>query len=112
MAVHDNNNGSAEHHSSGSVHHRKVHVHSRHMEDIQKAVLAGEQLESPPVWPKDDKINDLHSKERGGPLMMLICFLGIFVSYFVYGLLQEKMSVYREFRTNLDLAIYLNEFRF
>lgn len=30
-------------------------------------------------------------KRRGGAKLLVICFLGIFVSYFVYGLLQEKM---------------------
>ena len=30
--------------------------------------------------------------DRGGGTVLLVsCFLGIFVSYFVYGLLQEKM---------------------
>lgn len=29
--------------------------------------------------------------KQGSSKMALICFLGIFVSYFIYGLLQEKM---------------------
>ena len=28
---------------------------------------------------------------KGGVLLFLVCFVGIFGSYFVYGLLQEKM---------------------
>ena len=32
----------------------------------------------------------IEGKPAGGHLA-LICFLGIFVSYFIYGLLQEKM---------------------
>ena len=28
---------------------------------------------------------------RGGPRLLAVCFIGIFVSYFIYGLLQEKM---------------------
>lgn len=91
MAVDERpNQTSSEHH----LHHRKTHghhIHSRRMEDIQKAVLAGEQLENAPVRPKDDK--NVHNQEHGGSMLMIACFLGIFVSYFVYGLLQEKMYV-------------------
>ena len=32
----------------------------------------------------------MEDKPAGGKLA-LVCFLGIFVSYFIYGLLQEKM---------------------
>lgn len=85
-------------------HHRKTHghhIHSRRMEDIQKAVLAGEQLENAPARPKGDK--NVHIQEHGGPTLMLACFLGIFVSYFIYGLLQERMYVPSENSTALIL---------
>ena len=34
------------------------------------------------------------SSRSHGPLFLMVCFVGIFVSYFVYGLLQEKMQVF------------------
>lgn len=40
------------------------------------------------------KTTETHAEERGHAkeaLFLFGCFLGIFVSYFVYGLLQEKM---------------------
>ena len=33
--------------------------------------------------------------DHGSPVLLIACFLGIFVSYFIYGLLQEKMYVDR-----------------
>ena len=43
--------------------------------------------------PEVDKIKDSMPMPvtEGGTKKLIICFLGIFVSYFVYGLLQEKM---------------------
>ena len=36
--------------------------------------------------------NDLVMSEHGGSVKLLVvCFVGIFVSYFIYALLQEKM---------------------
>ena len=74
------------------AHHRQAHgrhIHARRMEDIQKAVLAGEDVESPGSKSREER--NIHSHETGGTLLIISCFLGIFISYFVYGLLQEKM---------------------
>lgn len=30
-------------------------------------------------------------KKGGGTRLIIVCFVGIFVSYFIYGLVQEKM---------------------
>ncbi len=30
-------------------------------------------------------------KKKGGTRLIVVCFVGIFVSYFIYGLVQEKM---------------------
>ncbi len=30
-------------------------------------------------------------KKKAGSKLLVVCFLGIFVSYFIYGLVQEKM---------------------
>ena len=54
----------------------------------------------PPRKSEEDKERskqEIHTKmegasaQQGGGKVALCCFLGIFISYFIYGLLQEKM---------------------
>ena len=43
--------------------------------------------------PEQDKVQveTMAQPADGSTLKLLVCFAGIFISYFVYGLLQEKM---------------------
>ncbi|KAK2145698.1 hypothetical protein LSH36_662g02056 [Paralvinella palmiformis] len=42
---------------------------------------------------KQDTVVDMAVIQRSNTKKLIVCFLGIFVSYFVYGLLQEKMCL-------------------
>ncbi len=67
----------------------KGRQHSRNMESIQKAALSGDvAVDVHHSSPNEERTT---SQETPGTVLMVTCFLGIFVSYFVYGLLQEKM---------------------
>jgi len=68
----------------------KTTTRQRHkgMEESQKEALAESHFEQRPTSPQE-RSNE--SNESGGTFLLVSCFLGIFVSYFIYGLLQEKM---------------------
>lgn len=40
---------------------------------------------------RDGRMPDEEKKGEGSVLLLVVCFLGIFCSYFIYGLLQEAM---------------------
>lgn len=58
----------------------------------RSSIMRGAQQSSP--VPEVEKTSDeMEKTDRNNRKMAVICFLGIFVSYFIYGLLQEKMYV-------------------
>lgn len=66
------------------------------MEDIQKAELQARQEEQNKIGngvpvSADSSLHHAQS-DHGSPVLLIACFLGIFVSYFIYGLLQEKIT--------------------
>ena len=70
-----------------SRHVEKTGHRSRTMEEIQKAALSGQEVDTHTSRTREEKAQDGGSST----MLMVSCFLGIFISYFIYGLLQEKM---------------------
>ena len=62
-------------------------LRSRSRAEASQSMSEAQNLQSSP----QEVSKDSSKMKRGGGKVAVSCFLGIFISYFVYGLLQEKM---------------------
>lgn len=65
-------------------------LRSRSKEEVEIQAMGENQQLLPQSDHKASSDSAMQGKQGGGKVA-LYCFLGIFVSYFIYGLLQEKM---------------------
>lgn len=65
-------------------------LRSRSRKEVETQAMSENQQPLTQSDPKASSDGTMQGKQGGGK-MALWCFLGIFVSYFIYGLLQEKM---------------------
>lgn len=65
-------------------------LRSRSREEVETQAMSESQQRLAHSDHKASSDGTMPGKQGGGK-MALCCFLGIFVSYFIYGLLQEKM---------------------